>query len=194
DVAEYIKGIHNEGHNGDYILRRNGKTEETRTGDVTRTIIGNVTESISGGAVEIKNEIDGKTVTEMMPDGDYKTEVTAMNYETMFMINGEHKVVDMSTKKTVIDLGITDLVFDSPRSSTDANIVSQTFLGGRIINNFGLHYERFVGARHVAAFGILSSKDVGRIMKTEAEIKDSKTLINKTTNAALFSAACVILC
>jgi len=179
---------------GDCALTRTCNTEKKRTGDVTRTITGNVTESIENGSVTINNNLMGKTVTEMMPAGDYKTEVTAMNYETMFMVNGEHKVMDVSTKKTVIDLGITDLVFDSPRSTTDANIVSETFLGGRLINNFGLHYERFVGARHVAAFGILSSKDVGRIMKTEAEIKDSKTLINKTKNAALFSAACVILC
>src|SRR5690554_2775624 len=179
---------------GDCALTRTRNTEKKRTGDVTRTITSNVNESIENGSVTINNNLMGKTVTEMMPAGDYKTEVTAMNYETMFMVNGEHKVMDVSTKKTVIDLGITDLVFDSPRSTTDANIVSETFLGGRLINNFGLHYERFVGARHVAAFGILSSKDVGRIMKTEAEIKDSKTLINKTKNAALFSAACVILC
>src|SRR5690606_29376425 len=86
---------------GDYALTRTGNTEESRTGDVTRTIIGNVTESISGGAVEIKNEIDGKTVTEKIT-GDHKTEITAMNYETMFMINGEHKVMDMSNKKTEI--------------------------------------------------------------------------------------------
>src|SRR5690606_27168567 len=110
-------------------VTRTGNTEESRNGDVTRTITGNVNESIENGSVTINNNLMGKTVTEMMPAGDYKTEVTAMNYETMFMVNGEHKVMDMSTKKTVIDLGITDLVFDSPRSTTDANIVSETFVG-----------------------------------------------------------------
>src|SRR5690606_2214984 len=117
---------------GDYALTRTGNTEETRNGDVTRTITGNVNESIENGSVTTNNNLMGKTVTEMMPAGDYKTEITAMNYETMFMLNGEHKVMDISTKKTVIDLGITDLVFDSPRSTTDANIVSDTFVG---VNN-----------------------------------------------------------
>src|SRR5690606_17963422 len=102
----------------------------------------NVTENIKNGSVAINNNLMGKTVTEKVT-GDYKTEVTAMNYETMFMVNGEHKVMDMSTKKTVIDLGITDLVFDSPRSTTDANIVSETFVGVKNSNHsaacFGFH-------------------------------------------------------
>src|SRR5690606_35784327 len=129
DVTEYIQGKHIEGHAGDYALTRTCNTDESRTGAVTITITGNVTERIGNGTVAINNNLMGKIVTEMMPAGDYKTEVTAMNYETMFMVNGEHKVMDMSTKKTVIDLGITDLVFDSPRSTTDANIVSETFIG-----------------------------------------------------------------
>src|SRR5690606_15550618 len=99
---QIVMGQYVEMQEQGYKLTRNGNTEETRTGNVTSTTIGNVTESISGGAVEIKNELDGKTVTEMMPAGDYKTEITAMNYETMFMLNGEHKVMDISTKKTVI--------------------------------------------------------------------------------------------
>src|SRR5690606_32579374 len=132
---QIVMGQYVEMQEQGYKLTRNGNTEETRTGNVTSTTIGNVTESISGGAVEIKNELDGKTVTEMMPAGDYKTEITAMNYETMFMLNGEHKVMDISTKKTVIDLGITDLVFDSPRSTTDANIVSETFVGVKNSNH-----------------------------------------------------------
>src|SRR5690606_16017326 len=98
DVAEYIQGKHIEGHAGDYALTRTGTTEESRTGDVTRTITGNVTESIENGSVTINNNLMGKTVTEMMPAGDYKTEVTAMNYETMFMVNGERKEMDMSPK------------------------------------------------------------------------------------------------
>src|SRR5690606_22191735 len=128
-------------------LTRKGNTEETRTGNVTSTTIGNVTESISGGAVEIKNELDGKTVTEMMPAGDYKTEVTAMNYETMFMVNGEHKVMDMSSKKTVFDLAITDLTFSNPRSTTDANIVSETFIGVKNSNHLAACFGYHVGAK-----------------------------------------------
>ena len=122
---------------GDYTLTRTGNTEESRTGDVTGTITGNVNESIENGSVTINNNLMGKTVTEMMPAGDYKTEVTAMNYETMFMVNGEHKVMDMSTKKTVYDLAITDLTFSNPRSTTDANIVSETFLGVKNSNFLG---------------------------------------------------------
>src|SRR5690606_18875024 len=128
---------------GDYALTRTGNTEETRTGDVTRTITGNVTESIENGSVTINNNLMGETVTEMMPTGDYKTEVTAMNYETMFMINGEHKVMDMSNKKTVYDLAITDLTFSNPRSTTDVNVVSETFVGIKNSNHlaacFGFH-------------------------------------------------------
>src|SRR5690606_31964478 len=131
---------------GDYTLTRTGKTEESRTGNVTSTTIGNVTESISGGAVEIKNELDGKTLTEKVT-GDYKTEITAMNYETMFMINGEHKVMDMSNKKTVYDLAITDLTFGSPRSTTDANIVSETFVGVKNSNHLAASGGVYVGFR-----------------------------------------------
>src|SRR5690606_9955703 len=120
---------------GDYTLTRTGNTEETRTGDVTRTITGNVTESIENGSVTINNNLMGKTVTEMMPAGDYKTEVTAMNYETMFMVNGEHKVMDMSSKKTVFDLAITDLTFSNPRSTTDVNVVFETFVGVKNSNH-----------------------------------------------------------
>src|SRR5690606_27315898 len=93
------------------------------------------------------NNLMGKIVTEMMPAGDYKTEVTAMNYETMLMVNGEHKVMDMSTKKTVIDLGITDLVFDSPRSTTDANIVSETFIGVKNSNHLAACFGSHIGAQ-----------------------------------------------
>src|SRR5690606_4254151 len=132
---------------GDYTLTRTGNTEETRTGDVTRTITGNVTESIENGSVTINNNLMGKTVTEMMPAGDYKTEATAMNYETMFMLNGEHKAMDISTKKTVIDLGITDSVFDSPRSTTDDNIVSETFVGIKNSNHLAASGGIYVGAR-----------------------------------------------
>src|SRR5690606_17772534 len=146
DVAEY-QGKHIEGHAGDYALTRTGNTEENRTGDITRTITGNVNESIENGSVTINNNLMGKTVTEMMPAGDYKTEVTAMNYETMFMVNGEHKVMDMSTKKTVIDLGITDLVFDSPRSTTDANIVSETFVGVKNSNHLAACFGFHIGAK-----------------------------------------------
>src|SRR5690606_38629073 len=132
---------------GDCALTRTRNTEKKRTGDVTRTITSNVNESIENGSVTINNNLMGKTVTEMMPAGDYKTEVTAMNYETMFMVNGEHKVMDMSTKKTVIDLGITDLVFDSPWSTTDANIVSETFVGVKNSNHFAACYGFHIGSQ-----------------------------------------------
>src|SRR5690606_27185268 len=114
---------------GDYILRRNGKTEETRNGDVTRTITGNVTESIENGSVTINNNLMGKTVTEMMPAGDYKTEVTAMNYETMFMVNGERKEMDMSLKSTKFLGGIFDVTYAQPRTVNDINPFSEIFLG-----------------------------------------------------------------
>src|SRR5690606_37940073 len=97
-------------------------------------ITGDVTESIENGSVTINNNLMGKTVTEQVT-GDYKTEITAMNYETMFMINGEHKVMDMSNKKTVFDLAITDLTFGNPRSTTGVNIVSETFVGVKNSNH-----------------------------------------------------------
>src|SRR5690606_9178323 len=132
---------------GDCALTRTRNTEKKRTSDVTRTITGNVNESIEYGSVTINNNLMGKTVTEMMPAGDYKTEVTAMNYETMFMVNGEHKVMDMSTKKTVYDLAITDLTFGSPRSTTDANIVSETFVGVKNSNHLAASGGVYVGFR-----------------------------------------------
>ncbi len=106
---------------GDYAL--------TRTGDVTKTITGNVTESIENGSVTINNNLMGKTVTEMMPDGDYKTEVTAKNYETMFMINGEHKVMDMSLKSTKYVGGLLDVTYAQPRTINDINPFFEIFLG-----------------------------------------------------------------
>src|SRR5690554_3323738 len=132
---------------GDYALTRTGNTEETRNGDVTRTITGNVNESIENGSVTINNNLMGETVTEMMPTGDYKTEVTAMNYETMFMINGEHKVMDMSNKKTVYDLAITDLTFSNPRSTTDVNVVSETFVGIKNSNHLAACFGFHIGAK-----------------------------------------------
>src|SRR5690606_32876443 len=132
---------------GDYTLTRTGNTEESRTGDVTRTITGNVTESIENGSVTINNNLMGKTVTEMMPAGDYKTEVTAMNYETMFMVNCEDKVMDMSSKKTVFDLAITDLTFSNPRSTTDVNVVFETFVGVKNSNHLAACFGYHVGAK-----------------------------------------------
>src|SRR5690606_252883 len=132
---QIVMGQYVEMQEQGYKLTRKGNTEETRTGNVTSTTIGNGTESIKNGSVTINNNLMGKTVTEMMPAGAYKPEITAKSYETMFMVNDEHKVMDISTKKTVIDLGITDLVFDSPRSTTDANIVSETFVGVKNSNH-----------------------------------------------------------
>src|SRR5690606_16157754 len=111
---------------GDYTLISTGKTEETRTGNVTSTTIGNVTESISGGAVEIKNELDGKTVTEKVT-GDYKTEITAMNYETMFMVSGERKEMDMSPKFDQWWMGGGTKNYGFTRSDCDYGVVTETF-------------------------------------------------------------------
>src|SRR5690606_11393307 len=125
---------------GDYTLTRTGNTEESRTGDVTRTITGNVTESISGGAVEIKNELDGKTVTEKVT-GDYKTEITAMNYETMFMVNGECKEMDMSPKFDQWWMGSVSKNIVAGRLDVDHGVVTETFAGVKNSNFLGASLE-----------------------------------------------------
>src|SRR5690606_31162096 len=151
----------------------------------------NVTESISGGAVEIKNEIDGKTVTEMMPAGDYKTEVTAMNYETMFMVNGEHKVMDMSTKKTVFDWGIVDLTFGSPRSTTDVNVVSEIFAGLKNTMNLAMATDVFVGVKLATHSGPIIQNKQGQLGRNNLHFDDVKFLyttkcLTKIEKASLF--------
>jgi len=172
---------------GDYILTRTGNTEESRTGDVTRTITGNITESIESGSVTINNNLMGKTVTEMMPAGDYKTEVTAMNYETMFMINGEHKVMDMSNKKTVYDLAFTDLTFGSPRSTTDANIVSETFLGMKNSNFIGASYETRLSVKYLREAGPVIGDSNLKIEKNEISVEARRSIVVKSDSVIVNS-------
>src|SRR5690606_24725939 len=128
---------------GDYTLTRTGNTEETRTGDVTRTITGNVTESIENGSVTINNNLMGKTVTEMMPAGDYKTEITAINYETTFVVNGERKEMDMSPKFDAWWMGSVSKNIVAGRLDFDHGFVTETFAGIKNSNHlaacFGFH-------------------------------------------------------
>src|SRR5690554_2691293 len=132
---------------GDYALTRTGNTEETRTGDVTRTITGNVNESIENGTVAINNNLMGKTVTEMMPAGDYKTEVTAMNYETTFVVNGERKEMDMSPKFDAWWMGSLSANYVNPRMALDYGFVSETFAGIKNSNHLAASGGIYVGAR-----------------------------------------------
>src|SRR5690606_38455499 len=132
---------------GDYTLTRTGNTEETRTGDVTRTITGNVTESIENGSVTINNNLMGETVTEMMPTGDYKTEVTAMNYETMFMVNGERKEMDMSPKFDQWWMGSVSKNIVAGRLDFDHGVVTETFAGAKNSNHLAVSGGIYVGAR-----------------------------------------------
>src|SRR5690606_29928407 len=132
---------------GDYALTRTGNTEETHTGDVTRTITGNVTESIENGSVTINNNLMGKTVTEMMPAGDYKTEVTAMNYEATFVVNGERKEMDMSPKFDAWWMGSLSANYVNPRMALDYGFVSETFAGIKNSNHLAASGGIYVGAR-----------------------------------------------
>src|SRR5690606_25078706 len=143
---QIVMGQYVEVQEQGYKLTRKGNTEETRTGNVTSTTIGNVTESISGGAVEIKNELDGKTVTEKVT-GDYKTEITAMNYETMFMVNGERKEMDMSPKFDAWWMGSLSANYVNPRFALDYGVVSETFAGIKNSNHLAASGGIYVGAR-----------------------------------------------
>src|SRR5690606_17400701 len=125
---QIVMGQYVEMQEQGYKLTRNGNTEETRTGNVTSTTIGNVTESISGGAVEIKNELDGKTVTEQVT-GDYKTEITAKSYETTFVVNDVRKEMDMSPKFDQWWMGGVTKNYGFTRSDCDYGVVTETFLG-----------------------------------------------------------------
>src|SRR5690606_30869500 len=137
DVAEY-QGKHIEGHAGDYTL--------TRTGDVTRTITGNVNESIENGSVTINNNLMGKTVTEQVT-GDYKTEITSMNFETTFVVNGERKEMDMSPKFDAWWMGSLSANYVNPRMALDYGVVSETFAGIKNSNHLAASGGIYVGAR-----------------------------------------------
>ena len=132
---------------GDYALTRTGNTEETRTGDVTRTITGNVNESIENGTVAINNNLMGKTVTEMMPAGDYKTEITAMNFETTFVVSGERKEMDMSPKFDAWWMGSLSANYVNPRMALDYGFVSETFAGIKNSNHLAASGGVYVGFR-----------------------------------------------
>src|SRR5690606_2606830 len=154
-------------------------------------MLGNVTESIENGSVTINNNLMVESVTEMMPTGDYKTEVTAMNYETMFMVNGEHKVMDMSTKKTVYDLAITDWTFGNPRSTLDINIVSEIFSGLKNTMNLAMATDIFVGVKLATHSGPIVENKQGQLGRNNLHFDDVKFLyttkcLTKIEKASLF--------
>src|SRR5690554_5999116 len=132
---------------GDCALTRTRNTEKKRTGDVTRTITGNVNESIENGSVTINNNLMGKTVTEMMPAGDYKTEITAKSYETTFVVNDERKEMDMSPKFDQWWMGGVTKNYGFTRSDCDYGVVTETFLGLKNSHHLAACFGSHVGAK-----------------------------------------------
>ena len=177
------EGNNTEVLTGNLTSEMTGDTDETITGDITSTLTGDTNGTITGN---ITNSVTGDTSETITGN----TDITKMGDDTVMHTGNQ-------TITTIGDIinNHTGSVVNSDINTTYSNsgTYTSTFAGAYFETKLALATEVYVGGKIETFSGIIISNDAGELRKTQMNIEDVKTILQKKAKLIMEKASLMIL-